>query len=63
MAVEYSQQKDMDLKHMSYYNHITDDLDAILAVLPEDIRAAVQQIGRRDELLEAILELMKRKEI
>jgi stage III sporulation protein SpoIIIAA len=39
------------------YNHITDDLDAILSVLPEDIRAALQQIGRRDELLEVILDL------
>ncbi len=42
---------------MSYNNHITDDLDAILGVLPEDIRAAVQRIGRRDELLEVILDL------
>jgi len=42
---------------MSYYNHITDDLDAMLAVLPEDIRAALRRIGRRDELLEAILDL------
>ena len=42
---------------MSYHNYITDDLDAMLAVLPEDIRAALQQIGRRDELLEVILDL------
>jgi stage III sporulation protein SpoIIIAA len=42
---------------MSYYNHITDDLDAIMTILPEDIRAALQQIGRRDELLEVILDL------
>ncbi|HIQ02318.1 MAG TPA: AAA family ATPase [Anaerolineales bacterium] len=42
---------------MSYYNHITDDLDALLSVLPEDIRAALQQNGRRDELLEVILDL------
>jgi len=42
---------------MSYYNHITDDLDAMLSVLPEDIRAALQRIGRRDELLEVILDL------
>jgi stage III sporulation protein SpoIIIAA len=42
---------------MSYYNHITDDLDAMLAVLPEDIRDALQEIGRRDELLEVILDL------
>jgi stage III sporulation protein SpoIIIAA len=40
-----------------YHNHITDDLDAILSVLPEDIRAAIQRIGRRDELLEVILDL------
>jgi stage III sporulation protein SpoIIIAA len=42
---------------MSYYNHITDDLDVIMTVLPEDIRAAVQRIDRRDELLEVILDL------
>jgi stage III sporulation protein SpoIIIAA len=42
---------------MNYHNHITDDLDAIMAVLPEDIRAAVQRVGRRDELLEVILDL------
>jgi len=42
---------------MNYTNHITDDLDAIMSVLPEGIRAAVQEIGRRDELLEVILDL------
>jgi stage III sporulation protein SpoIIIAA len=42
---------------MSYTNHITDDLDAILAVLPDDIRLAVQKVGRRDDLLEVILDL------
>ncbi|MGD1995498.1 MAG: R3H domain-containing nucleic acid-binding protein [Anaerolineae bacterium] len=42
---------------MSYYNHITDDLDAMLSVLPEDIRAAVRHVNRRDELLEVILDL------
>jgi stage III sporulation protein SpoIIIAA len=42
---------------MGDYNHITDDLNAILSVLPEDIRAALRQIGRRDELLEVILDL------
>ncbi len=41
----------------AYYNHITDDLDALLNVLPEDIREAIQQIGRRDDLLEVILDL------
>jgi stage III sporulation protein SpoIIIAA len=42
---------------MSSYNHITDDLNAMLSVLPEDVRAALQRVGRRDELLEAILDL------
>jgi stage III sporulation protein SpoIIIAA len=42
---------------MNYLNHITDDLDAILSVLPEDITAALQRVGRRDELLEVILDL------
>ena len=45
------------LAKVSYYNHITDDLDAILSVLPDDIRAALQRVGRRDELLEVILDL------
>ncbi len=38
-------------------NHITDDLNALMAVLPEDIQVALQRIGRRDELLEVILDL------
>lgn len=42
---------------VSYYNHITDDLDAMLSVLPDDIRATLREIGRRDELLEVILDL------
>ncbi len=42
---------------MSYHNHITDDLDVMLSVLPEDVRAALQRIGRRDQLLEVILDL------
>jgi stage III sporulation protein SpoIIIAA len=42
---------------MSYNNHITDDLDMIMAVLPKDIQAALQNVGRRDELLEVILDL------
>lgn len=42
---------------MNYHNHITDDLDALLVVLPEAIRSAVQRIDRRDELLEVILDL------
>lgn len=44
-------------KGKAYYNHITDDLDALLNVLPEDIRTAIQRIGRRDDLLEVILDL------
>jgi stage III sporulation protein SpoIIIAA len=39
------------------YNSITDDLDALLAVLPEQERVALQRTGRRDELLEVILDL------
>jgi stage III sporulation protein SpoIIIAA len=42
---------------MSTYNHITDDLDALLSVLPKDIQEALQDIERRDELLEVILDL------
>lgn len=42
-------------KHL--YNHITDDLDAMMAVLPEDIQTALRQVGRRDQLLEVILDL------
>lgn len=42
---------------MNYHNHITDDLDTMLSVLPEDIRVALQRVGRRDELLEVILDL------
>jgi stage III sporulation protein SpoIIIAA len=42
---------------MSYYDHITDDLDALLSVLPDDIRAALERIGRWDELLEVIPDL------
>lgn len=42
---------------MSYIDHITDDLDALLAVLPEDIRASLERIGRWDELLEVIPDL------
>jgi len=39
---------------------ITDDLDAILAVLPPGIEAAVREIGRGDDLLEVILDLGRR---
>jgi len=42
---------------MTYSNHITDDHDAIMGVLPKDIRAALAKINRRDELLEVILDL------
>jgi stage III sporulation protein SpoIIIAA len=38
-------------------SQITDDLDAILTVLPEDIRKSLRKVGRRDELLEVILDL------
>ncbi|MEJ5240196.1 MAG: R3H domain-containing nucleic acid-binding protein [Anaerolineales bacterium] len=36
---------------------ITDDLEALLAVLPEDIRRAVEQANDSDNLLEVILDL------
>jgi len=39
------------------YNHITDNLDALMRILPEDIRAFLQEQGRRDDLLEVILDL------
>jgi stage III sporulation protein SpoIIIAA len=42
---------------VTYQNHITDDQDVIMAVLPEDIQSALQKVGRRDELLEVILDL------
>ena len=42
---------------MSENNHITDDLGTMLSVLPEDIKAALQQVGQRDKLLEIILDL------
>lgn len=36
---------------------ITDDLAALMDVLPEDIRAVLVESGRRDDLLEVILDL------
>jgi stage III sporulation protein SpoIIIAA len=39
---------------------ITDDLDALLAVLPPRIEAAVRGAGRGDDLLEVILDLGRR---
>jgi stage III sporulation protein SpoIIIAA len=36
---------------------ITDDLSALLSVLPEDIRDILNQKGRRDDLLEVLLDL------
>ena len=45
------------VKEMSYASHITDDLDILLAVLPDVIRSALERIGRWDELLEVIVDL------
>lgn len=42
---------------MTYQNHITDDLGAMMNILPEDIQVALKDVGRRDELLEVILDL------
>jgi stage III sporulation protein SpoIIIAA len=42
---------------MNYSSRITDDLDVLLAVLPEELRSALEQLGRRDELLEVITDL------
>jgi len=39
------------------HKHITDNLDAVMGILPEDIQAFLQEEGRRDELLEVILDL------
>ncbi len=36
---------------------IVDDLEAILDILPPDVRQRVDEIGRRDDLLEVILDL------
>lgn len=39
------------------YNHITDNLDALMRILPEDIQTYLRKEGRRDDLLEVILDL------
>ena len=38
-------------------NYIVDDLTALLDVLPEDLRATLYELGRKDDLLEVILDL------
>ena len=42
---------------MSKQHHITDDLDALLDVLPSDIRSAVENLNNNKDLLEIILDL------
>ncbi len=42
---------------MAKKQQITDDLDALLAVLPPDIRDAVREAGPADDLIEVILDL------
>ncbi len=49
--------RDMTNAEEHLYNHITDNLDAIMGILPEDIRDFLHQQGRRDDLLEVILDL------
>jgi len=46
-----------NLPSWEFENHITDDLDALLAVLPPDIRATLKQRRQWNELLEVILDL------
>ena len=41
---------------------ITDDLDALLAVLPPDIEAVLREVNRGDELLEVVLDLGRQPE-
>lgn len=41
---------------------ITDDLEALLAVLPPHIREAVERLDRRDTLLEVVMDLGRRPE-
>jgi stage III sporulation protein SpoIIIAA len=48
---------DQHLSERKPENNITDDLDALLAVLPPDIRAALRLRRQRDEFLEVILDL------
>jgi len=42
---------------MSQQHHITDDLDALLGVLPANVRKAVEEINDSNNLLEIILDL------
>ena len=42
---------------MSHFIRITDDLDALLAVLPDELRTKLEHIGRWDLLLEVITDL------
>lgn len=37
--------------------HIADDLDLLLAVLPEHIRASLQKLGRASDLIEIVMDL------
>jgi len=53
---DYQMQDMIDVKK-DFYNHITDNLDAMMGILPQDIRAVLRKEGRRDELLEVILDL------
>jgi len=56
MRADY-QTRDMIEAKEHLYNHITDNLDAMMGILPQDIRTVLQEHGRRDDLLEVILDL------
>jgi stage III sporulation protein SpoIIIAA len=47
----------VDVTDGSITESIVDNLDSLMQVLPPDVREAVDEVGRRDDLLEVILDL------
>ncbi|MBN1250271.1 MAG: AAA family ATPase [Anaerolineae bacterium] len=45
------------VEELTVTESIVDNLDSLMQVLPPDVREAVDEIGRRDDLLEVILDL------